>query len=150
MSINNSDFDIKKTAFIELTHHLNNYNEIYNTNAYLKEMNDTERDRLDATSKNLRSKVLRAKQEYLLNEHAINEYKLRSNIMYGTVILISIYMIMFGLFYLDKIKNMILISVVGVSSIIYLIFVIFILMANAKRRNYAWNQYYWLDMKQVQ
>lgn len=139
--------DNNKNTFLDLTHQLNNYNEIYNVNSYLKNMNALEYDRLSRTNENIKAKVLKMKQEYLLLEYGKHENKMRTNIMLITMVIVSIISVVFGFYCQDKLdKNMSIMIAVGIL-IFYFLIILFILKANAKRRKYDWNQYYWLEMK---
>lgn len=138
-----------KDTYLDLTHQLNNYNEIYNVNFYLKNMNTIEQDRLAAINQNVKSKVLRMKQDYMMMEYGVHEYRMRSNIMYATIVVTAIVFIIWGMVIrvppaLSQSSAVMYSLVIGV---LYMALVIFLLMSNAKRRRYAWNQYYWADMK---
>lgn len=139
--------DENKDKYLDLTHQLNNYNEIYNVNFYLKNMNTLEFDRLDKANKNIKAKILKMKQEYMLQDYGVHENKMRANIMYTTLIITSIIFIVCTLFYEGKLEqNFAIMICIGIM-IVYFAIVIFILMANSKRRKYAWEQYYWNEFK---
>lgn len=142
-----SSLDNNKDSYLDLTHQLNNYNEIYNVNFYLKNMNTLEHERLERASQNIKTKVLKLKQEYMLMDYSCHEYKMRSNIMYASVIVVAFIFIIIAMFYQDKIAQNIAIIICIVVASVYLLLVIFILLSNSKRRNYAWEQYYWQEMK---
>lgn len=91
--------DGNKDQYLDLTHQLNNYNEIYNVNFYLKNMNSLEYERLERANENLKAKVLKMKQEYMLLDYGKHENNMRANIMYTTLIVASIIFIVCALFY---------------------------------------------------
>lgn len=139
--------DDNKDKYLDLTHQLNNYNEIYNVNFYLKNMNTLESDRLDRANQNIKVKILKMKQEYMLLDYSVHQNRMRSNIMYTTLIIAAIIFIICTLFYQGKLeKNTAIMICIGII-VVYFLIVLFILKANAKRRKYAWDQYYWNEFK---
>jgi magnesium-transporting ATPase (P-type) len=139
--------DGNKDQYLDLTHQLNNYNEIYNVNFYLKNMNSLEYERLERANENLKAKVLKMKQEYMLLDYSRHESNMRANIMYTTLLVACIIFILCALFYQEKIQKNVMIMIITGLAVIYFAIIIFILMANSKRRKYAWDQYYWNEMK---
>ena len=79
-----------KILYLDLTHKLNDYNEIYNLNTYLDGANSTELERLSYTNETLKTRLLKLKQEYLLEDSGVKAYTFRSNILYFTAIILSI------------------------------------------------------------
>ena len=73
-----------KILYLDLTHKLNDYNEIYNLNTYLDGANSTELERLSYTNETLKTRLLKLKQEYLLEDRGVKAYTFRSNILYFT------------------------------------------------------------------
>lgn len=132
------------------THELSNYNEIYSVNFYLQNMNTLEADRLERANNNIKAKVLKMKQEYMLMDYGVHENKMRANIMFTTLVIASIVSILLVMFVKDQIaQNNLIMYIVGIF-VVYFGIVIFILMSNSKRRKYAWDQYYWSQMKKAQ
>lgn len=136
-----------KDQYLDLTHQLNNYNEIYNVNFYLKNLNTLEYDRLDRANQNIKSKIMKMKQEYMLLDYSTHENKMRARIMVTTMILLSVVFILLALYYQNKMDLNMAVMITVALSVVYFGIVIFILVANSKRRKYAWDQYYWSDMK---
>lgn len=141
--------DTNKAKYLDLTHQLNNYNEIYNVNFYLNNMNSLEEERLRTTNENIKAKILKMKQEYMLMDYGVHENKMRSRIMYTTIIVSSVIFILFTMFYTDKfeLSQGTVVMASCAILVVYFLLVLFILKANAKRRKYAWDQYYWQAMK---
>lgn len=139
--------DTNKDQYLDLTHQLNNYNEIYNVNFYLKNLNTLEYDRLDRANQNIKSKIMKMKQEYMLLDYGVHENKMRSKIMVTTLVLLSIIFVLLALFYQNRMSLNMAVMITVALSMVYFGVVIFILISNSKRRRYAWEQYYWNDMK---
>ena len=142
-----SILDINKDKYLDLTHQLNNYNEIYNVNFYLDNLNSVEQDKLDRTNNNIKSKILRMKQEYMLLDYSEKENKMRANIMYWTIIISSILFVLGSLYSLNKLSQNMLILYGLLILIVYFCLILFFLYRQSKRRKYAYNQYYWSEMK---
>ena len=136
-----------KDSYMDLTHQLNNYNEIYNVNFYLNNLNNIELERLKTFEANIKAKVLKMKQEYLLTDFGINEFKLRSNIIYLGLIIMAIVFIIVSFYSSGSLKGGSAFTMAFVLILIYLLISIFVVAANSKRRRYAWEQYYWREMK---
>lgn len=136
-----------KDKYLELTHQLNNYNEIYNVNFYLDNLNTVEYDKLERANNNIKGKVLRMKQEYMTLEYSENENKTRSNIMYSSIIVTSILFILGAMFIKKLITTNKLVMISLSIIIVYFGILLFVLYNQANRRKYAWNQYYWSEIK---
>ena len=136
-----------KDKYLDLTHQLNNYNEIYNVNYYLKNLNTSETEKLDRSNNNIKSKVLRMKQEYMVLDYSQYENQMRANIMYLTVVVSGIVFILCSMYSQDKLsKNILTLSCIGIL-ILYLLIVLIVIFKQTSRRIYAYNQYYWGNMK---
>lgn len=141
------NIETEKTIFKDLTHQLNNYNEIFNLNLYLQNSGLQERERLTKANETLKSKIMKLKQEYVLQEWKKSYMRLKNNLIYYAMVIISVILIFVGL-YLNK--TIPLGAAVGVTvglSLFFIVTVIFIVKANADRRNLVWDQYYWGPMK---
>ena len=142
MSTTDSLLETNKVKYLDLTHKLNDYNEIYNVNTYVKDTNALQLERFNATNNNLRTRLLRMKQEYMLKEHDISEYRFRTNIIYFTFIIISFVLIIATMFMLDKMSGTIAMVVSISVLLVYLIILMFVMKAQANRKKNSYNQYY--------
>lgn len=151
MSINvnemKTSLNSHKDKYLDLSHQLNNYNEIYNVNFYLNNLNSVEKEKLERTNNNIKAKVLRMKQEYMTLDYSSNENKTRANIIYWTIIVASVLFIMGGMYVDNKLAQSMLITIMIIAIIVYFCTVLFILYNQTNRRKYAWDQYYWGQMK---
>lgn len=136
-----------KNAYMDLTHQLNNYNEVYNVNFYLNNLNSVELDRLQTFENNIRAKVLKMKQEYLLMDYAINEHRLRSNIIYIGLVVMAIVFLIASFYSSGSMKGSLAFTIIFVIILLYMLVALFFIYANSHRRRYAWEQYYWSEMK---
>jgi hypothetical protein len=137
----------EKTIFKDLTHQLNNYNEIFNLNLYLQNSGIQERNRLSKTNETLKSKIMKLKQQYVLEEWKKSYMQLKINLVYYAIIIISVILIFVGL-YLNKAVSLgVAIGVTIALSVFFILSVILIVKANSNRRNLFWDQFYWSPMK---
>jgi hypothetical protein len=139
--------ETQKKIFKDLTHQLNNYNEIYNLNAHLQTAGDSEYQRLFKTNEILKSKIMSLKQEFMLNEWRISYMKIKNNLLYYSVVMIGLIMVMVGIFLKQMIPLNVLVIIVSVLALVYILSVVLIIKNNANRRNDNWTQYYWLSME---
>jgi len=150
-NVNTTQFDnaINETTrnFIDLTHQLNNYNEINNTNLHLEKIHNKEKENLNYIGNVVKSTSLKTKQEYLLTEYSIELYRLRNNLMIFTLIVLCGILALCAMFAQgrlsqDKTIGFIILILIAWALIIYII-----IKVNSNRRKYAWNQQYWRQMK---
>ncbi len=133
----------EKEIYKDLTHQLNNYNEIYNLNSYLQKQGSLEFNRLSSTNNTLKGKIMNEKQEYLLNDYKINYYEMKNVIMTITLITVALSMIVTGFLLKEFITIKTASIIVTVFLVIQILLLIFIVKYNSSRRNLLWNQYYW-------
>lgn len=139
--------EYNKVKFLDLTHKLNDYNEIYNVNTYLQGAYGMELERLLATNNDLKTHLLRMKQEYMTNESGINAYRFRTNVVYFTILVVSVILMITALFTQGKLGARMLFIICAVIIVIYFIIVLIMIKSNNERRYYAYNQFYWYPIK---
>jgi len=144
------DINTNKTQYIDLTHELNNYNEIYNLNIYLQKMHNVELDKLSSTDQRMRTMSLKSKQTYFLTDYAIKEYAMRCNLMYFTLVVVCGIVIVVSLFFLNRLSKQTMTVVVSVVLIAWAIIIYAVVKVNANRRKLAYDQYYWKNIKKTQ
>jgi glycerol uptake facilitator-like aquaporin len=125
------------------THYLNDYNEIYNVNNYLDERTLLEKQRLEGMYDRLNSNLLGVKQQYLLKKFDIENYKSKINIILSAFILTCVLLICIILFTDDAIGQRLLITIIGVSIVIFTFVVFIITKSNSYREKTNWDMYYW-------
>lgn len=143
---------IQKYKYLDLTHQLNNYNEIYNMNKYVSNVNTTELDRLAGFNENIKSKVLKLKQDYMLYDTSMKRLSFWTNILYFTIVMVCL--VFFAIAFHSKgapeggftISKMVVIIIICALALVYILVVIFSLSSYVKRRKYFYDQYYWKSM----
>jgi len=136
-----------KNKYLDLTHKLNDYNEIDNLNNILLTVTNVEKTKLTDMDNNVRSRLLKMKQEYLLKEASIQKYNFIINMLYFTIVIFSAVFFALAAFVQDMIGKGVTIAIVIALSIVYLIVVLVAVRINANRRSSAWNQFYWQKIK---
>jgi undecaprenyl pyrophosphate phosphatase UppP len=143
MSTTNGLLETNKVKYLDLTHKLNDYNEIYSVNTYLKGNNTVELDRLNAIDNALRAKLMKSKQEYMLREHDIRQNRFRTNVIYFTALVVSVIIMIVALFMLDRINQYLAVGLAVGFLLLYFIIMLFVMKAQADRKKYSYDQYYW-------
>lgn len=141
-----SDLETAKNNFKDLTHQLNNYNEIRNLNIYLKTSGTLEKDRMTKVNENLKSKIMKLKQDYIHQDWVISFMGLKNNLVYSSIYVTGVILIIVGLYLREMLSKEMLFGIITAIVVIYVIFVILIVKVNSDRRNSLWNQYYWSPM----
>lgn len=135
--------ETNKIKYLDLTHKLNDYNEIYSVNSYLQGATNLELTRLRKTNNMLKSRILKMKQQYMMYDHDVDEYMFRLNILYFTAAIVAVVLMIASLFMQGYVTPKLAMIISGGLIIIYLIIVLFTVKANAERRKYAYDQFYW-------
>jgi len=133
--------------FMDLTHQLNNYNEINNTNLQLQRIQSKEKENLESIGNVVKSASLKTKQEYMLTEYGIEIYKLRNNLMIFTLLVICGILAICSGFAQGKLSKDKTIGSVILILLAWALIVYIVIKRNSNRRRYAWNQQYWKAMK---
>jgi hypothetical protein len=142
-----SDLINKRDDYLNNTHNLNNYNEILNVNEQLEFNYLSDVDKLNETNNLLKARILKLKQEYILNDAAIIKYNSMTNILYVTIILVSIIGLLIIAFMKGNFSRKVLISLIVLISLAYLIYVLAYILSDLNHKKTAYNQYYWNPVK---
>lgn len=142
-----AEIDEEKKTFKNLTHELNNYNEIFNLNTYMVNSSNKDKARLEKTNEILKGKILKLKQEFVLQEWKMSYLGLKNNLMYFSIIVVSLILVIAGLF-LKKTLTLPLTAIsTSIISVIFILAVVLVVKYNSDRRNLLWDQYYFAPMK---
>lgn len=147
---NAEEMNTEILKFKNTTHQMNNFNEIYNLNVYLKNSSTQDIERLHSSNETLKSRVIKAKQEYVLQDRMINFMGLKNGLMYYTLVITCIILLVVGFFLKEMFSMNIMIIIVTVIIAIFIVSVVFITKSHSDRRNIIWDQYYWKPMKKEQ
>lgn len=142
-----SKFTDIKIDFLNNTHQLNNYNEIYSMNKHVDGIQNIERQKLEGVNENIKTRIMKLKQEYMLIDYKRNALIMKSRVMIFSSVIIALCFILAALFLMEIINQTVMFVTIVVLCIIYLFVVIMIIKSNSHRRYYSWSQYYWAEMK---
>lgn len=136
----------KRFEYMDVTHKLNDYNEIHNVNLHVENATQNEKSKLNRINETLKMRVLKIKQEFLLYENALYTYRFRCNIIYFTFIVVSALLILIGYYFEEKISSKWTFIIFGVSFLVYALIVFIFIKNNTNRRNYNYNKFYWKNI----
>lgn len=155
MSIVNQNSEIDttftnhKNTYLDHTHRLNDYNEIYNLNSYLSNATHNDLERIQSINNTIKTRVMQAKQEYMMYEHGASQYRFRVNLLYFLLICVSLVLFCVTMHSEQRLDLKWTIIITSTILIVCLITIWVAVIANKARRNYAYNQFYWQEAKQV-
>lgn len=136
--------------YLDLTHKLNEYNELHGVNQHLQRVASQDLARLEGTHEELRAHILKKQQEYLLTNFAVQDVAFRGRVLVWTGIIAGVFVlaaaaVASGKASPSKAKAIL----IGCASVATLYFVALIVMAkrHADRRKTAYDQFYWIDKK---
>ena len=141
-----------KYKYMDLTNQLNNYNEIYNMNKNASDVNQSEVQRLQSFDESLKSKVMKLKQEYLLKDHDIHSLNFWINVTVFSMIFGCLALLLIA-FHTKGVRggtamfsNKAAVAIICVLAAFYLAGLLLALATKVRRRNYAYDQFYWKPM----
>jgi ABC-type lipoprotein release transport system permease subunit len=141
---NNADMQ----TYLQNTHTLNDYNEIYGTNTYLDDKTSSEVQRLQQHLDRMRSTKLRMKQDYLLKKFAVHELEFNFTLLSVVAFFVFAFVVLLTMHMQNKLSYFTLFATIGLVSAVLFIAVTFTVMHNNKRKETNWYQFYWDPMNQ--
>lgn len=132
--------------YVDLSHRLNDYNEIYNTNAYIDQELSREERELARTTNKLKNSIFVSKQRAMMYE-----YQREKTNYYKVLVLISCFMAvdlinLSGLNINGRIGDKYMYIYIAISVAIYLAVVGLFTYSNSFRSNTDWNKYNWSNV----
>ena len=144
--------EYNRSAFLDLTNKLNNYNEIYNMNSYVGSVNNNEYQNISALDSSLKTKLYKLKQEYFLLDFSNHNITFWTNVLYFSMCMICMTLIAIALFNSKYIaehatisgkKEMLFYITISIISVLYLLVIMVALAKKVMRRKYSWDQFYY-------
>ena len=129
--------------YIDLSHRLNDYNEIHNTNAYIKNELEKAGGDLKKLTEKLKNKIYISKQKSLLYNYEKNKLA-----FYKALFLISCFVLVDLMTIVTAHMNGLitiktLYYIIGITAVIYVIAVYLIAYSNSRRTHTDWNKFVW-------
>lgn len=135
--------------FKDVTHQLNNYNEIYNLNQHISSENKKASGTLRRTNEVLKTGVMSEKEAFFLSEHKKNMYIMKRNVMYMSLIVFGGFFILAALMMDGVLTKKRLYIALGVGVFLWLVLLAMIVGKTPARRLNDWSMYYWGDRAPV-
>lgn len=147
-----NQLESNKIQYLDLTHKLNEYNELFGVNSHLEKVSQNDLDRLQGAHEELRTHIAKKQQEYLLGNFSVEDLTFRTKVLRFTGILVGLYILVAVSLSSGKVslgRTSSLIALCGTIAVIYLIILIFMAKRHSDRRKIAYNQFYWtgIDIK---
>lgn len=125
------------------THFLNDFNEIHNSNEYLNNKTLFEIQRLEGINDKLRATILKMKQELLLKRYTTEDYRVKTSILYASVVVASFLLILVIFYSKDELGKRLLTILSVIIIALFITFVYLTVRKNSYRVETDWNKYYW-------
>lgn len=132
--------------YMERTMVLNDYNEIYNLNNYFNSSLSFEDKKLTDMNNTLQSKMMQMKHEQFEYDYKTARTTMKNNILYMSMIFISISFIVLAFFNQNKLSQKLTIFILIVVFFVYLFVILTIYYQNIDRRKQDWNQFYFSNI----
>jgi lipopolysaccharide export LptBFGC system permease protein LptF len=138
--------DTQIDKYVSLSHRLNDYNEIYNTNKYIKKELATHNRDMDSLTSNLRNKIYISKQSSQIQSYETNKLRFwRGWFLFSAFVILALCTVA-GAHMQGNISENVFYAILGVVAILYLTIFIVMATANAYRSHLDWYKYYWASM----
>ena len=134
------------SKYVDLSQRLNDYNEIYNTNAYIAgELHRGEKG-MNHTTKQLKNSIYISKQQSVMYEYQKNKLQFYKGLFLVSCFVIIDMLTVTGVHLNGLITSKMLYIVAGVSAVVYLCVVFFLVYSNSYRSHTDWNKYDWSSL----
>jgi len=141
-----SSLNDQVSKYIEVSHRLNDYNEIYNTNSYIDKELKTSKKEITGVTQKLKNRIYSSKQKSQLYEYEKNKLSFYKSLFLVSCFVIVDLITLVGVHLQGVISEKTLYVVTGVSAGIYLLIVFVLVYANSFRTHTDWNKFYWESM----
>lgn len=125
---------------------LNTYNEVAGTNNYLYNKNAIEKERLEKRLNRLQSVLLKMKQDFMLKQRDIANYVFGINVLQVLVVTICFILVLITLMYQGRVSSRVVSVVLGITMVVFITIVVFMVRGNNTRHQDNWNKFYFGPM----
>lgn len=138
-----SSLDDQVTKYVDVSNRLNDFNEIYNTNKYIKkELTKADRE-LEHKEKQLKSMIYITKQKSQMYDYERNKLNFYRNLFLVSCFVIVELLVMVAVHLNGLTSAKWLYTTVGISVAAYLLVVYIIVYSNSYRSHQDWNKFVW-------
>jgi hypothetical protein len=142
-----SSLEDQVDKYIDITHRLNDYNEIYNTNTYIYKELNKEQNRLGDFTNRLKNKIYISKQKSQMYEYETNKMKFYRNLFLVSCGLIIVLLMCASANITQKISSKLFYVILFSLTLVYVIAVSAFVYSNSFRSHTDWNKFYWGNIK---
>lgn len=133
--------------YIDISHRLNDYNEIYNTNKYIESNLDSEKSKMSHLNRQLKTKIFGAKQTAQMYEYERDKLSFYKRLFFVTAFVVIDFLVITGFHMGGAISGKLFYTLMGGLATLYVVIVSILLYANSFRTHTDWNKFYWASMK---
>jgi hypothetical protein len=129
--------------YIDVSHRLNDYNEIYNTNKYIQRELSSEEIKMNKLNSKLRNQIFSSKQKSQMYEYERNKLQFYKNLLLITSFVAIDLLVITGFHMAGAVTSNFFYMLLGTLGVIYMVVVGTMLYANSFRSHTDWNKFYW-------
>jgi ABC-type multidrug transport system fused ATPase/permease subunit len=133
--------------YIEISHRLNDYNEIYNTNKYIQKELGSDNQRIGDVNNKLKNRIFISKQKSQLYRYDIRKYRFMTSILLSSMFLLLILLSMSASNLAGTLSGGKFYTIVGITALIYTCVLVALVINNSYRSPLDWDKSYWLSVK---
>lgn len=138
----------KVDKYVELTHRLHDYNEVYNTNMYIEnELMRNDRN-IEKTKTKLKNTIYVSKQKAQTYEYEKNRWQYYRMIFLITAFVVIDLITLVAVHMSGGITAMYLYTLMGIITFLYVVVIIVVIYSNSFRSRYDWDKYMWHGLNQ--
>jgi hypothetical protein len=138
-----NSLDDKVNKYVDISHRLDDYNEIYNTNKYLNKELKTSEKKMKELSDTLKNKIFISKQKSMMYEYERNKLKFYRALFLASCFLVITLLVLVGVHLTGQLAEKTLYIVTGGALALYLLGVYIIIYSNSFRSHTDWDKYNW-------
>jgi hypothetical protein len=138
-----SSLDDKVGNYVEITHKLNDYNEIYNTNKYIDNELTREKSRMNDLIQKLKNKIYISKQKSQMYEYNANRLKFNKGFFLFCCSFVINLLALAAALLANTISYTKFYVSIAIITIIYISIIVVLLYANSYRTHTDWNKFHW-------
>ena len=138
-----SSLEQQVDKYVDLSHRLTDYNEIYNANSYIAQELGREESGLKDTTTRLKNTIYISKQKSQFYEYQKNKLSFYKGLFLVSCFIIVDVLTVTGSHMSGLISSESLYTITAVSVVIYLFVVYFLIYWNSTRTNTDWNKFNW-------
>jgi hypothetical protein len=134
--------------YVEMTHRLHDYNEVYNTNMYIANELMRNDKNIEKTKKKLKNTIYASKQKAQTYEYETHRWKYYRTLFLITAFVVIDLITLVGVHIAGGISAAYFYTMMGIIAFLYTIAIIIVIYSNSFRSRYDWDKYMWHGINQ--